>query len=111
MFGWLRKLLSPARQESPAPAAKPDSPPPRPQSRFDTAQGFNSTQGYWQGADLLSVRTANNLFVRARLRSRARYETANNGYAGGLVTGLADDTVGIGARLQVQTEDSAVNAS
>src|SRR5262245_7272754 len=106
MFGWVKRLFSPRGQGPAAPAPKPDSPPGHhlPAARFDTAQGFDSTQGYWQGADLLSVRTANNLFVRARLRSRARYECANNAYAGGLVTGLADDTVGIGARLQVQTE-------
>src|SRR5262245_54250466 len=70
---------------------------------------FTVNRAYWAGADVLSGRSANNLHARATLRARARYECCNNGYADGLITGLADDTVGAGPRLQVTLDDPAQN--
>ena len=47
--------------------------------------------------------------MRRTLRSRARYEVANNSYARGIVLTLANDTVGTGPRLQMLTGLDAVN--
>jgi len=47
--------------------------------------------------------------VRRTLRNRARYESANNSYAAGIVATLANDVVGTGPRLQVLTDDPDAN--
>ncbi len=43
------------------------------------------------------------------LRNRARYETANNSYARGIVNTLANDVIGTGPRLQLLTEEIDAN--
>lgn len=43
------------------------------------------------------------------MRNRARYEVANNSYARGISLTLANDTIGIGPRLQMTTADSGQN--
>ncbi|MCR4412468.1 MAG: phage portal protein, partial [Thermoguttaceae bacterium] len=63
----------------------------------------------WAGADLLSADAAANAQVRRVLRSRARYEVANNSYARGIVLTLANDCVGTGPRLQMLTDDAEAN--
>jgi lambda family phage portal protein len=57
----------------------------------------------------LSANAANSPEVRRVLRNRARYEVANNSYARGIVSTLANDTVGTGPRLQMLTPDSGAN--
>lgn len=81
----------------------------RPQSRYDAAVTNEDNRRHWANADGLSARAANDPGVRSRLRNRARYEFANNGYAQGLTLSLADDMVGTGPSLQLLTEDQAVN--
>ncbi|MCD4726663.1 MAG: phage portal protein, partial [Pirellulales bacterium] len=58
---------------------------------------------------MLSVNAANNPKVRQTLRSRARYEVANNSYARGIVSTLANDSIGTGPRLQMLTDDAEAN--
>lgn len=62
-------------------------------------------------ADGLSARSANSPDVRYKLRTRARYEVANNSYAKGIVLTLANDCIGTGPRLQLLGDDTEANGS
>jgi len=70
---------------------------------YDAAQTTDENKKHWAAADDLSAKAANSAEVRRILRSRARYEVANNSIAAGIVATLANDTVGTGPRLQVRT--------
>lgn len=83
--------------------------PHRLMSRYDSAQTTNENLRHWANADSLSAAAANSPDVRAKLRSRSRYERANNGYYCGLVNTLADDTIGTGPSLQGQEDSDAIN--
>ncbi len=80
-------------------------------AKFDAAQTTAENRRHWANADLLSPDAAASTDVRATLRSRARYEVANNSYARGIVLTLANDTVGTGPRLQMLTDDPVANAA
>ena len=75
-------------------------------ARYDAV---SDTRGQWAYADHLSAKSANNVQVRQTLRNRSRYEYANNGYAAGIVTTLANDLIGEGPRLQLLDGDPAEN--
>ena len=77
--------------------------------RYDAANTTDENRRHWSGADHLSPNAANNPAVRRILRSRARYEVANNSYARGIVLTLANDCVGTGPRLQMLTNDDVAN--
>lgn len=70
-------------------------------ARWDAAQTTNENRKHWAMVDALSADAAASPAVRRILRNRARYEVGNNTYAEGIVTTLANDTVGTGARLQM----------
>lgn len=76
---------------------------------YDAAQTTAENRRHWAQADALSAAAAGSGGVRALLRRRARYEVANNSLARGIVLTLANDLVGTGPRLQLQTDDSALN--
>ena len=78
-------------------------------ARFDAAQTTTDNQRHWANADALSADAAANTDVRRTLRNRSRYEVANNSYARGIVTTLANDVVGTGPRLQMLTDDDNGN--
>jgi len=78
-------------------------------SRYDAAATTDNNRRHWANADALSADAAANADVRRTLRNRARYEVANNSYARGIVLTLANDTTGIGPRLQLLTNDAGVN--
>lgn len=80
------------------------------QARYDAAQWSQDNAKAWSLTDGMSARAANSKEVRFRLRTRARYEVANNSYARGIVNTLANDTIGTGPRLQLLTEDPEVNS-
>jgi len=77
---------------------------------FDSAATNDGNRRHWMHADGLSADAAASPEVRRTLRNRARYETANNAYAKGIVLTLANDVVGTGPRLQMLTDDEAGNA-
>ena len=77
--------------------------------RYDAALTTEENRRHWANADLLSPNAAVNSPVRRILRSRARYEVANNSYARGIVLTLANDTIGTGPRLQMLTDDDEAN--
>jgi capsid protein len=83
--------------------------PLRVRGRYDAAATTDENRRHWANADFLSVDAANNPRVRSILRSRARYEVANNSYAKGIVLTLANDTIGSGPRLQMLTADDESN--
>jgi hypothetical protein len=73
--------------------------------KYDAAQTTHENRRHWANADQLSA----NVDVRRILRSRARYEVANNSYAKGIVATLANYVVGTGPRLQMLTDDPEAN--
>jgi len=78
-------------------------------SRYDAAATTQENRRHWAYADLLSAGAANGPQVRRVLRSRARYEVANNSYARGIAITLANDCVGTGPILQMLTDDADAN--
>ncbi len=107
MFGWLKKNLfgSNARRRPLRVVHVPLSV----RGRYDAAATTEENRRHWANADLLSADAAANPQVRRILRSRARYEVANNSYARGIVNTLANDCVGTGPRLQMLTDDAEAN--
>jgi len=79
------------------------------QSKYDAAQTTPDNRRHWANADGLSADAAASPEVRRLLRNRARYEVANNSYAKGIVSTLANYVVGTGPRLQMLTEAPEVN--
>ncbi|MBI1374499.1 MAG: phage portal protein [Phycisphaera sp.] len=77
--------------------------------KYDAAQTSHENRRHWAGADLLSADAAASPQVRRILRARSRYEVANNGYARGMVTTLANYVVGTGPRLQMLTSMPEAN--
>lgn len=75
-------------------------------ARYDAAQTTEDNRRHWSAADGLSANAANSAGVRQTCRNRARYETANNSYARGMVDTVANDVIGTGPRLQLQLDDS-----
>ena len=68
---------------------------------FDAASRSPEAMRHWKNADGLSADAALSATVRHIVISRARYETANNGYADGIIQTLAEDAIGTGPRLQL----------
>jgi lambda family phage portal protein len=70
-------------------------------ARYDAAETNDENRRHWAMADGLSADAAAAPGVRRILRNRTRYEVANNTYARGMVSTLANDCVGTGPRLQM----------
>jgi lambda family phage portal protein len=100
-MGWLAGILG--RKAAPAPRRISI------RARYDAAQTTDANRKHWANADGLSADAAASPEVRRTLRNRARYESANNSYAAGIVATLANDVVGTGPRLQVLTDDAQAN--
>jgi lambda family phage portal protein len=77
--------------------------------RYDAAVTNDDNRRHWANADGLSADAAASPEIRRILRNRARYEVANNSYARGIVSTLANDVVGTGPRLQLMTESPETN--
>jgi hypothetical protein len=74
---------------------------PQVRARYDAAQTTTLNRRHWSMADLLAADAALTPAVRERLRSRARYEAANNAYLAGMAETLATDLIGTGPKLQL----------
>lgn len=74
---------------------------PRVRARYDAAQSGGTHAKHWTNADYLSPDMASSPAVRRTLRSRCRYEAANNSYAAGIISTLANYVVGTGPRLRL----------
>jgi len=77
---------------------------------YDAAQTTNENTVHWSNADYLSADAGATAAIRRVIRSRARYEVANNTFARGLVQRVANDVIGTGPRLQMLTDDYDANA-
>jgi lambda family phage portal protein len=78
-------------------------------ARYDAAVTNDENRRHWANADNLSANAANSPIVRRLLRNRSRYEVANNSYARGIVSTLANDVIGTGPRLQMLTDNADAN--
>jgi len=78
-------------------------------AKYDSAATTDDNRKHWGQADALAADAAGSPNIRAILRNRARYEVANNSYAKGIVETIAGDVIGTGPRLQLLTDDDAVN--
>lgn len=117
MFQWLRNLAprqaSVARPNTDVPAGSRGlfvaRWPGRLGAKYDAAATNEDNRRHWANADHLSADAAASPDVRRILRSRSRYEVANNAFARGLVLTLANDVIGTGPRLQMLTDDPEAN--
>lgn len=103
MLQWLRNLTGlgrPAAAQAPAPAIR---------ARYDNAQWSDENKRNWWMADILSAKSANSFQVRRQLRTRSRYEVANNPYLFGVCNSNADDLIDCGPTLQVTSDDDGYN--
>lgn len=78
-------------------------------NKYDAAQTTTKNEKHWSMADSLGPNLSASPTVRATLRNRSRYETANNSYCLGMVQTLADYQVGTGPTLQMLTADAKGN--
>ncbi len=79
--------------------------------KYDAARDTHENRRHWENADGLSADSAANPQSRYKLRTRARYEAhESNSVLNGMVWTLANDTIGTGPRLQINTEDEDANS-
>ncbi len=78
---------------------------------YDAASIAGPNADHWKNADAKSADAAASQPTRKIIRERARYEVGSNSYAKGIVLTLANDTIGTGPRLQMQTGDPDVDAN
>jgi len=77
---------------------------------YDAAQTSEYNARYWKNADSLSADAANSLEVRKTIRERARYEAQeSNSWAKGMILTLANNVIGTGPRLAVNTPNKDFN--
>ena len=104
MLAWFRKFTRPSSTNALASRGTRFL-----RGRYDAAVTNADNRRHWANSDGLSANAANSSDVRRTLRNRSRYEVANNSYARGIVLTLANDVIGTGPRLQMQTEDTDAN--
>ena len=71
-------------------------------ARYDAAQTSDDAR-HWANADALSANAALSPEVRRIIRSRARYERANNSYIHGICVTKSNDLIGTGPRVLLDT--------
>lgn len=101
-MGWFSDILRRGQRTQVRPVVR---------AKYDSAQNTAENRKHWANADALSVNAGMTAAVRKTLRERARYEVANNSYARGIVSTLANDVVGTGPRLQMRTDDPIANSN
>jgi lambda family phage portal protein len=87
-------------QQKPRPAAAPVV-----RAKYDSAERGDDYR-HWANADAFAADAALSPSVRRTLRNRARYERANNSYLAGISATLANDLIGTGPRLQLDSGDA-----
>ena len=102
MIGWLRSLFAPLARSSSARGWG------ELRARHDLAKTTRDNERHWSAADGLSPDAALSSDVRHKMRTRARHEHANNGYAHGIGHSLANAIVGKGPRLQVRRRGESI---
>jgi lambda family phage portal protein len=74
-------------------------------AKFDAAE-MGDDRRHWANADAFAADTALSSEKRRTMRNRARYERANNSYLAGISATLANDLIGTGPRLQLNSGDA-----
>lgn len=100
-MGLLSALFGPVKRPSVAM-------PVHVRAKFDSAEKGDDYR-HWANADAFSADAAGSPNVRRTLRNRARYERANNSYLAGISSTLANDLIGTGPRLQLNSGDSTID--
>ena len=106
-MGFLSALMRPFRSAAPARRSSTAGPIA---ARFDAAQTTGDNYAHWIMADALTADAGQRPAVRRTLRNRARYESANNSYLRGIVLTLANDTVGTGPTVKIDTGDQVIDS-
>ena len=76
---------------------------------YDAQRTTDQNKKSWMWANGETADQTNDPAAREILRNRSRYEVGNNTYAKGLSLTLANDCVGTGPRLQLQTGKDELN--
>jgi lambda family phage portal protein len=105
----IKSLLSRIRRGKTAISRRISRLSTRIRAKYDSAQTTHENRNHWIQADGMSADAALSAEVRATLRSRARYEVANNSYARGIVSTLANYVIGRGPRLQLLSPSANLN--
>jgi capsid protein len=78
-------------------------------ARYDSAQTVDDNRNHWMMADALAADAADSPAVRSILRNRSRYEVANNCYAAGVGLTIANDCIGTGPRLNIDSDSGSIS--
>lgn len=78
-------------------------------AKYDAAQTTPENAAHWSMATVWSADVEANPQTRSILRSRARYESANNPWVNGMIATQAYDIMGTGPRLQMNTDSAEWN--
>lgn len=78
-------------------------------AHYDAAQTTDEYKNHWASADAYDADSANSYAVRTTLVQRSRYEVWNNGYADGIASTYANDLIGTGPTLRMQTGSEGFN--
>ena len=84
-------------------------PGPKLSASYDAARTPGFDANYWANSDTLSADAANSPGVRATLRERARYESANNSFVTGLELSVSNDLIGTGPKLRSRLGSKVFN--
>lgn len=98
-----------ARPQVAEPAPTIETAPAR--AGYDLANSGDWNANHWAGADSYDADSSNSRAVRAKLVTRSRYETQNNGFVSGMTTTHADFLVRSGPTLQVLTPQTGFNTA
>lgn len=76
---------------------------------YDAARTTDEFKNIWANADKYDADSAHSKDVRHSLISRSRHEVGNNGYADGIASTYANDLIGVGPTLRMQTGSENFN--
>ena len=101
IFSWFRQAPKPAPMGAPTESR-------RLRARIDIAEDGDDIR-HWANADWFSMDGQLSAVKRRTIRNRARYEFLNNPYLAGIADTVANDLIGTGPRLQLDTGDAEVD--
>lgn len=76
---------------------------------YDATRTTSKNEQHWAMATDNSPNSENSLEARRTLRTRSRYETANNSYCEGMIGTFAEWMIGTGPTLQVKSKNRNAN--
>ncbi len=76
---------------------------------YDAARDSSEFKNYWANTDTFDADSAHKKEVRHKLIHRSRYEITSNGYSDGIAQTYANDLIGVGPNLRMQTASVGFN--